>query len=102
MSNSGSSQEDDTKFASDGNKLFIDFDSLGIDKSFDGTKKESFMTNEAKVELVLREFCDATRWRTDIMSVISVIIAIMLALITGSFKSTLGIEASIWSAVFIT
>ena len=59
------------------------------------------MTNEAKVELVLREFCDATRWRTDIMSVISVIIAIMLALTTGSFKSTLGMEASIWSAVFI-
>lgn len=101
MSDSMNSQNGETKPTLDGNKLVLDLDSIGIDKYFDGTKRESFMTNDAKVELVLREYCDAIRWRTDIIGVIGVIVAILLTLITGSFKASLGIGAATWSSIFI-
>lgn len=100
MADSKLPQIEKSKSTLEGNRLVLDLGSMRVDEYFDRTTKESFITNEAIVELSFRKYCDAIKWRTDLIGVLGLFLAIILALVTGTFKDSFGISSSIWLAIF--
>lgn len=67
---------------------------------FNATDQELIQTTADKARIVLREYTDRLRTSSGFLRPLELALSVTLALLTTTFRSFLGIEAYVWSAIF--
>lgn len=72
-----------------------------IDQVRSNTKSDLIEITEDKLENILRKFIEKFKKTINWLTPLSIFLTVILVLLTAEFKSFLGLDKSIWNALFV-